>query len=62
MWIRITSPYFVAGVEFVEYEEGSLVSNAAPIVKYMKGWTKGEVLVYAKRKGWGVEEFPTPTS
>lgn len=48
MLIRIVSPYFVAGVVL----GSKRVIRAAPILKYMKGWTKDQVLSYAKKKGW----------
>lgn len=44
---QITSPYFCAGIDF----KGSLlVKEAAPIIKYMKGWTLQNVKEYCKKK------------
>ena len=48
--IRIEAPYFVAGVLLRD----GRVYEAAPIVKYMKGWTAEQVLQYAKKKGWTI--------
>ncbi len=47
--IRIDSGYFIAGVIF---NNQGVVVRAAPIVKYMKGWSKDSVIAYATRKGW----------
>ncbi len=62
MLIRIEAPHFVAGVEveplpFLQdhYEDHHVVSKAAPIVKYMVGWTKTAVIQYCKKKGWKCE-------
>lgn len=46
--IRITAPWFVAGVVLVD----GRVTRAAPIVAYMRGWHGARVLAYARRKGW----------
>jgi hypothetical protein len=46
--IRITAPWFVAGVVI---EEGKVV-RAAPIVKYMVGWPKASVIKYSRGRGW----------
>jgi hypothetical protein len=51
MLIRIDSGYFVAGVVL----EGAYVVRAAPIVKYMMGWTKERVVSYSHRKKWKYE-------
>lgn len=45
--IRITAPHFVAGVFGHE-----VVEKAAPILKYMVGWTLERVQVYATSKHW----------
>lgn len=44
MLVRITSPYFVAGVV--------VGFRAAPIVAYMKAWNLPRIAAYCKRKGW----------
>jgi hypothetical protein len=51
--IRIESPYFVAGV----IVQGDKVIRAAPIVKYMFGWTATKVVEYCKKKGWKYERY-----
>jgi hypothetical protein len=50
--IRIQAPHFVAGVILVDNK----VKRYAPIVKYMHGWTKGQVLSYVSMKGWAAHE------
>lgn len=50
MWIRITSPYFVACVAV----EDGLVTETAPILKYMRAWGLEQVLDYCKTKNWKV--------
>ncbi len=51
--IRITAPYFVAGVIL----RGECVVDAAPIVRYMIGWGFSKVERYCIRKGWKWEVF-----
>lgn len=46
--IRIVAPHFVAGVVI----EDRRVVKAAPIVKYMIGWSVTRVLTYCRRRGW----------
>ena len=41
---------FCAAVQ-IEYDK---VIEAAPLLRYMKGWTKEQVLAYAKRRGWRI--------
>ena len=48
--LRITAPHFVAGIV-----RGGL---AAPILRYMKGWTLAKIQAYCKAKGWHVEVMP----
>ena len=54
MLIRIVAPYFVAGIVL---EEG-VVIEAAPIVRYMMGWSGMRVRSYAKRKHWTAMPCP----
>ena len=49
--IHITAPYFSAGV----LVRNSVVYKAAPIVKYMVGWSVERVMEYCQKKGWKVE-------
>lgn len=49
--IRITSNYFCAGV--VAHDD--VVTHAAPILKYMRGWTIKRVRAYCKIKDWDCE-------
>ena len=46
--IRIVSPYFVAGAIL----ENNKVIHVAPIIGYMKGWTREMVENYCKKKNW----------
>lgn len=48
MLIRIVSPWFVVGVEC--FDDGR--KRAAPIVKYMSGWTVNRILRYSNKRGW----------
>jgi hypothetical protein len=49
--ISIKSTYFVAGVTL----QSDVVCQAAPILKYMKGWSREQVMNYATKKGWTVQ-------
>lgn len=48
--IRVTSPYFCAGIDFSR-------GNAAPIIKYMKYWTEDRIKQYCLKKGWDLEIY-----
>jgi hypothetical protein len=45
--VRIVAPHFVAG-----FETDGIVRRAAPIIKYMVGWSDDKVRQYVKKKGW----------
>ena len=47
---RIVAPHFVAGIVVHD----GRVTEAAPIVRYMVGWSPRRVLAYVDRKGWSV--------
>lgn len=49
MLARITAPHFCAGIV-----RGGL---CAPIIRYMKGWTRARIVAYCASKGWEVEFF-----
>jgi hypothetical protein len=49
--IVIDSGYFVAALEI----EDDKVVNAAPIVKYMMGWSTQRVRNYAHSKNWKLD-------
>lgn len=51
-WFRIVAPYFVAGIGLDQFD---LVTESAPIVKYMRGWTFHQVKLYCRRKRWMIE-------
>lgn len=46
--VRITGPWFVAGL----VAEDGRVIEAAPILKYMMGWTGRQVRLYCEQRGW----------
>lgn len=45
--VRITTPYFVAGVE--------VGVRSAPIIKYMHDWTIVRIVRHCEVKGWDCE-------
>ena len=47
--ITIDAPHFCAAVVLTP---GGIVTRAAPILKYMEGWTKERVFAYCRKKGW----------
>lgn len=46
--IRIAAPHFVAGIVAV----GGRVAMAAPILRYMTGWSGPKVASYCRTRGW----------
>lgn len=46
--LQFDSGYFCAVVE----ARGGLITYAAPILKYMRGWPESRALTYGERKGW----------
>jgi hypothetical protein len=46
--IRITAPHFTAGLIF----QNDVVVTAAPILHYMRGWSRKQVEEYCVRKRW----------
>lgn len=50
MLARIEAPHFVAGITLKDDH----VVIAAPIVKYMGGWSRDRVRDYCKEKGWRI--------
>ncbi len=51
--IQIKSSYFCAGLEAGDYD--LQVKRAAPILKYMVGWSVRKVQAYAIQKGWNLK-------
>lgn len=47
---RIAAPHFVAGLRIDDEE--LVVTDAAPILRYMIGWRVERVRDYAAKKGW----------
>lgn len=52
LW-RIEAPHFVAGLVVTDAH----VSEAAPIIKYMRNWPFGRMLGYCQTKGWKLEKI-----
>lgn len=50
--MRITAPHFVAGLVL---NANQVVVRAAPILRYMLGWSRHHVRNYCARKHWKVE-------
>ncbi|MGY8681218.1 hypothetical protein Q2941_25985 [Bradyrhizobium sp. UFLA05-153] len=50
MLAQIKSRYFVAGIELTD----DVVTRAAPVVMYMRAWSRDRVRDYCKAKGWEV--------
>lgn len=48
MLAQIKAPHFCAGIILT----GGVVTEAAPIVKYMIGWDRKKVRAYCDKKGW----------
>ena len=51
MLIRISSPWFVAGVDTVKH-------RAAPIIRYMAFWPPARIKAYCVTRRWIYEELP----
>lgn len=57
--LQLYSHHFCAGLVI----ENDKVKRAAPVLAYMRGWSRAKVEHYATRKRWKVEELPQePTS
>lgn len=48
--IRIVAPWFVAGV--------IIGIRAAPIIGYMCGWSREEIIAYCKKRRWKWDDLP----
>ena len=57
--IRIEAPHFVAAVDLAYHTRRTpperVVVKAAPILRYMLGWTEQHVHTYCASKGWRAE-------
>lgn len=51
---RIEAPYFIAGIEFSK-DTKTVVTRAAPIIKYMIGWSPIDVKTYCLKKKWRIK-------
>lgn len=47
---QISAPHFEAGIVV----QGDCVTEAAPIVRYMIGWSRTRVRSYCTRKNWSM--------
>lgn len=54
---QITAPGFTAGI--VIRRESASVVLAAPIVRYMLGWSEARVKGYCQTRGWKFKEIKT---
>ena len=50
MLAQIKAPHFTAGIVLTD----DVVTEVAPIVKYMRGWSRASVRNYCDEKGWRV--------
>lgn len=55
MMLRIRAPSFVAGLVLSTPGEHEIVTEAAPILKYMRGWSKERVEQYCQQRRWTLE-------
>lgn len=53
--LRITAPRFCAGLVLNACD---VVVRCAPIVRYMRGWTRENVRYYCRYKGWHCDWTP----
>lgn len=53
MMMQITAAHFCAGLVMDEK-----VTEAAPILRYMIGWSSKRVIEYCMRNGWTMEIVP----
>jgi hypothetical protein len=53
--LRIVAPWFVAGVDI---DSGGVAYHCAPIVRYMRGWTRERVEAYCATRRWMIEATP----
>lgn len=50
--LQIKAPHFTAGLVLSSYPNYNLCTRAAPIIKYMVGWTEAKIVKYCERKNW----------
>lgn len=56
MLAQIDAPHFNCGIVL----ENDCVIEAAPIVKYMRGWSRGKVRDYCAKKHWKIAVVKPP--
>ena len=52
--LQLTAPHFVAGLFL--HVDNEVCFEAAPIIKYMRGWSLDRIVGYARYKKWQIEE------
>lgn len=52
--VRVVAPHFVAGLVV----DDEYVIHAAPILRYMVGWSVDRVRDYVAKKGWRASNVP----
>jgi hypothetical protein len=50
----IQAPHFYAGIVF----QDEIVVESAPIISYMKGWSREKVEQYVQHKHWHINRVP----
>ena len=61
--VQITAPHFCAGIILtLRNGSGWRVSEAAPIVRYTKGWSSAKVKSYVVLKGWQAVRISSPVT
>ena len=60
--VQITARHFCAGIVLHRSDGLWTVSEAAPIVRYMKGWSSAKVKGYVALKGWKAVKVNSPVT
>lgn len=53
-WFQIRAPHMCATGDL---SDAGIVTDTAPILKYMKGWRLDKVREYCAKKGWIIHTF-----
>ena len=60
---QITALHFTAGGEYGhDGRTNHIVSRAAPIIRYLIGWTESSVRSYCIKKGWKYDTWESDSS
>ena len=49
--LQVDAPYFCAGLVLLN----DVVIDAAPILKYMRHWSRYQILTYCRFRGWKIK-------